>query len=505
MFAENASNFTYVHMHQHLTTDETIDAKHAFERLAEQHRVRILHYHCDNGRLTDKAFVDDVRAAHQTITFCSVGAHHQNGIAKRLIRDITENARTSLLHAENRWPKAIAANLWPQAIKHVVNVRNSLPRPGKTESLLSKFAGTSVEPNLKHFHPFGCPVYVFQAPLQTRNPFPNWGERSRIGIFLCHLPHHASSVPLILSTQTGLVSPQFHCVFDDNFDTVKREQANTSIWTIKAHLQEAKEQAAEVTTQSFLISGPNHQPATSLRPHGRDIPQPLQGLSQLLPDAPGTTEGDQVPDHPVLPMEEPTSPAAAELQDPAPDQVECHQQVSSPIQPPVVIAPTGYSRTGQPIRRPGRFAYAAYHCKHLAQTGIQSVLNFHPFASLQAFALTITQPDGYPDAMPLNVALQQPDRDKFIHAMARELEQHTELKHWKIIHKSQVPWNAKPIPMVWTLQCKRDPAGEIMKWKACLCAGGHRQVFGDTYWTTFSPVVSWTMVWCVFILALLLG
>ena len=30
-------------------------------------------------------------------------------------------------------------------------------------------------------------------------------------------------------------------------------------------------------------------------------------------------------------------------------------------------------------------------------------------------------------------------------------------------------------------------------------------MFGDTYWTTFAPVVSWTMAQCVFILALLLG
>ena len=107
--------------------------------------------------------------------------------------------------------------------------------------------------------------------------------------------------------------------------------------------------------------------------------------------------------------------------------------------------------------------------------------------------------------MPLYVALQQPDRDKFIHAMARELEQHTELKHWKIIHKSQLPQNAKHISMVWTLPRIRDPAGEILKWKAHRCAGGHRQVFGDTYWTTFAPVVSWTTVRCVFTLALLLG
>ena len=143
-------------------------------------------------------------------------------------------------------------------------------------------------------------------------------------------------------------------------------------------------------------------------------------------------------------MEEPTGPVDTELQDPVPGPVEHHQQEPPVNQSPVVIAPTRYTSTGQ-------FAYAAYHCKHLAQTGIQSISNFHPFASLRAFASTIAQPDGYPDAMPLNVALQQPNHDKFIHAMARELEQHTELKHWKIIHKSQVLKNAKPIPMVWTL------------------------------------------------------
>ena len=107
--------------------------------------------------------------------------------------------------------------------------------------------------------------------------------------------------------------------------------------------------------------------------------------------------------------------------------------------------------------------------------------------------------------MPLEVALAQPDHDKFIGAMEKELKQHSKLKHWRIVHKPQVRRNAKPIPMVWTLCRKRDPAGEIVKWKARLCAGGHRQVYGDTYWSTFAPVVSWTTVRCIFVLALLLG
>ena len=39
VFVDHASDFTYIHMHHHLTTDKTIDAKHAFKRFAEQHGV----------------------------------------------------------------------------------------------------------------------------------------------------------------------------------------------------------------------------------------------------------------------------------------------------------------------------------------------------------------------------------------------------------------------------------------------------------------------------------
>ena len=234
---------------------------------------------------------------------------------------------------------------------------------------------------------------------------------------------------------------------------------------------------AEVTTHSLLVSSPKHHPVTSLRLYGRDIPQALHDLSQLLLDAPATTDGDQAQDPPASQMKEPTGPVETEVQDPVQGQVKHHQQESPSNQFPVVIAPMGYTRTGH---QPGLLMQLVTANSLSLQTFSPNwhpvCLDFHPFARLWAFASTIAQPDGYPDAMPLNVALQQPDLDKFIHAMARELEQHTKLKHWKIIHKSQVPKNAIPIPMVWTLQRKQDPAGEILKCKARLCARGHHQV-----------------------------
>ena len=102
----------------------------------------------------------------------------------------------------------------------------------------------------------------------------------------------------------------------------------------------------------------------------------------------------------------------------------------------VNIAPTGHTRTGRQIQPPSCFAYTAYHFCFLAQSCLTSIVDFHPLASLQAFAANISQPDGYPDAMPLHVALAQPDWDKFIASMEEELKQHSELKHWKIIHKT---------------------------------------------------------------------
>ena len=483
VFVDHASDWTYVHPQVRLTTEETLEAKHTFERVAEQYGVRILHYHADNGRFADKAFVDDVHAAQQTITFCGVSAHHQNGIAERRIRDITESARTMLLHAAHRWPKAISANLWPQAIKHAVNCRNALPRNGKDRSPVSMFANTTIEPNVKHYHPFGCPVYVLETPLQNQKSFPKWQERTRVGVFLCHSPHHAASVPLILNTQTGMVSPQFHCVFDDSFDTVKYDTHNPGLWQTKAHFHQIAEVTHDATHTDFLSTRPQrHQHTTpSLQPYGSNIPQALVELPALVHEATAPS--------PVTEPVEPDPPPAPNF--------------------PVNIAPTGQTRTGRAIRAPSRFAQAAYHCCCVAQRLIDgSIADFHPLTLLQMVATSfadIQQPDGYPDYMPLHVALAQPDQEKFIDAMERELLNHAKLKHWRIIHRSQVPRGAKPLPMIWTLRRKRDPAGKIKKWKARLCVGGHRQVYGDTYWTTFAPVVSWTTVRLVFLLAVLLG
>jgi hypothetical protein len=75
IFIDHYSRLKYVHLMTRLTSEETTEEKQAFEHFAEQHGVRILHYHCDNGGFADNAFKNSCSAKGQCLTFCGVNAH----------------------------------------------------------------------------------------------------------------------------------------------------------------------------------------------------------------------------------------------------------------------------------------------------------------------------------------------------------------------------------------------------------------------------------------------
>ena len=53
------------------------------------------------------------------------------------------------------------------------------------------------------------------------------------------------------------------------------------------------------------------------------------------------------------------------------------------------------------------------------------------------------------------------------------------------------------------MKCKRNPLGEITKWNARLCAGGHKSIENVDYWEIYYPVVSWSTVRLILVLALI--
>jgi hypothetical protein len=102
VFVDHFSRMSYVHLQESLTSADTVEAKEAFEAFARNMGVRIQHYHADNDRFADNGFMNAVKKQQQTISFCGVNGHFQNGIAEKRIRDLQEQAHTMLLHAKSR-------------------------------------------------------------------------------------------------------------------------------------------------------------------------------------------------------------------------------------------------------------------------------------------------------------------------------------------------------------------------------------------------------------------
>ncbi len=189
--------------------------------------ITALSCHTNNGVFTAAAFRDELAKMEQGLTLSGVGAHHQNAVAERAIGSVVSIARTMMLHAKLRWPKAVSTKLWPMAMKHAQHLLNHVPNQNNMcpmDIILKMVVPRHV---LQHTHVWGAPVFVLDPRLQDGHKIPKFDPRSRQGLNLGWSPKHASTVPLVLNLTTGKVSPQFHVVFDDWFSTVSSKPDGT--------------------------------------------------------------------------------------------------------------------------------------------------------------------------------------------------------------------------------------------------------------------------------------
>ena len=69
-------------------------------------------------------------------------------------------------------------------------------------------------------HVWGFPVFVLKPNGQNYQKLPKWNQQARMGQFLGFSDEHYSLVENVSNLSTGYISPQFHLVFDDLFETV---------------------------------------------------------------------------------------------------------------------------------------------------------------------------------------------------------------------------------------------------------------------------------------------
>ena len=111
--------------------------------------------------------------------------------------------------------------LWSFAVKHAAWIYNRCPN--KSTGLTPLELLTKMKANHKDLlrtHIWGCPMFVLDPKLQDGRKIPKWNRCSRQGQFLGFSDEHSSLVANVRNLTTGYVSPQYHVVFDDLFQTV---------------------------------------------------------------------------------------------------------------------------------------------------------------------------------------------------------------------------------------------------------------------------------------------
>ena len=111
--------------------------------------------------------------------------------------------------------------LWSFSVKHAVWLHNHFPNylSGITPLEL-RTSNKADHRNLIISHVWVCPVFVLDPKLQNDQKIPKWNRRSILGQFIGFLEHHSSLIASILHINTGQISPQYHVVFDELFETV---------------------------------------------------------------------------------------------------------------------------------------------------------------------------------------------------------------------------------------------------------------------------------------------
>ena len=554
IFVDASTGFVHVELQSFLSASETVEAVRKFEAIAKDSGIIVSEYVTDNGSaFTSAAFQKHLFDQGQVSRFAGAGSHHQNGVAERCIRTIMAMARTMLLHMAISWNEMADPSLWSLAVKHAVWLYNHLPNVHSGLSPIDLWSKTRFPLRKLHdLHVFGSPVYVLNKRLSDGKTIGRWEARSQRYVHLGFSDKHATNVPLVLNPKTGAISAQWNVVFDDSFSTVTTAEHdlpnfNDSEWselfgTTTAHfpLEHDVDDVAHLEEQS----APHPAPTPAMRrteEHANTIPSlplwpapPLSGwppLSSIADLSPLPPKSAPLPVPPVSsqPFQEEsqgmnTKPEPSLVSAPAPSSPATPSP--NPVAPPAQApdsASTKSSRMNTELRRLGSYntegkQEATRRAKRerkpnkpltyetLGGLAFDRNLTPHQFQLLYASLPAHHHQHIYaaskkkdPDTLSYDEAMADTENlDKWNEAASKEITQLEDKGCWEECLKSEA--TSPIIPCTWVFRVKRNPAGEIVKFKGRICLRGDLM---DDDQESFAPVCQWSTVRYLLVVALI--
>ena len=551
LFCDAASHYIHVEHQVTLNSSDTINAKTSFERTLLEMGVSVDGYHTDNGVFKSHAFTRELAQNYQKIRFSGVGAKWQNGVAENAIKIVVSKARTMMIHAQLMWPEAKDESLWPLAVSHAAYLYNHTPNEHSGVAPIEVMSGSVNDGRaLMNAKPWGCPAYVLEPKLTSAGgKIPKWKPRSRRGQYVGISPVHAETVSLIRNLNTGYISPQFHIVFDDKFETVYADEDEPPpAWDDMCIFQrfetvfdenvtppplaeewltpeEAAQQRAKRQIQRNKFRPSKPEPDPDFEPATRR--PPADPPPTVVPRSPPS------PEPPPKPREQPPQtreqPTASNLK---------NWDRKPPLNSPKVVERRYPARQRQPTvkeyepawkgksyQKPNR--HFAMLAAALAMTNVVNTtpptahmlqaqaIGFDPHTGIQectrpdslASALAIDMPrimkakkSKDPDLPSLRESLTGPHAEEFWKAMDKEIASLEGKGTWEVVDRKDVPANVKVIPGTWCQRIKRHPDGRLNKFKSRWCFRGDLE--RATYeGNPYSPLVGWPTIRASLLLA----
>ena len=564
LFVDAATNRLHAEHQVTLSANETISAKTRYERLAHTYGINIQSYHTDNGVFKSQAFLKAVADQKQTIRFSGVSAKWQNGAAEGAVRIVVSRARTMMVHAALHWPEAHDYELWPMAVDYAIHLYNHTPQPASGLSPNELFSGTKSDYQaLKNSHTWGCPVYVLDPKIADGHKLPKWRPRARRAQFMGVSPLHAETVHVVRNLNTGFLSPQYHVVFDDWFETTYAdEDTPPSVWAEMQIYQRYKveldhEDIVPALKDEWLTAEELHErrslPPSNIEPRdGRITSQEANPIESTNRDRTPTTltlpesqkpwpfaptpHSIKLTEHPSLPREALDASPVASVPRENPSPKPLPRETSLPVrrsgrqhQQKQMYVPEDGTTTH--VNIPGRsrptmsFARAismllaasasAPHCHiHYANSlgtdpDTEYVDSIYPGIMQDPSAVLsfAHKAKAYnPDLPSTREALTGPNSEEFWAAMDKEIASLEDMETWKVVPRDQLPHNASVIPGTWAMRIKRRPDGSLSKFKARFCVRGDMMQQGLHFSdSSYSPVVGWPTIRSTLVMAASLG
>ena len=401
------------------------------------------------------------------------------------------------------------------AVKHACFLFNHVPHHTTGLSPTDIFTKTRwPQRKFMDLHVWGCPVYVLEKSLQDGKKIPKWRPRSRRSIYMGTSELHASSVPLVLNTATGAITPQFHVVFDDWFATVSATSKDLPNFSSKEWIKlfgdsvyqyiTDENQEEEITNhddlRSELENNIKHDVISSTRdklfpstPLDVDQPaeEPKQNNTKIL------DKKDEEKKLSVPREEQPSEKMSVE--DSVPESISKSQEkpdktpepVKSPAEPEISKRKTR-SETQRPSRvrkEVKRFTYDSLGTGY-KDDGRSYLLEIEDISEESQFYIMVaTGKEANPDLLSYEEAMSSKEKLEWIAAATTEIRILEKFDCWEEIPISEA--TEKVLPGTWVFKIKRCPDGTFKKFKARYCIRGDLQ---EGEFDTYAPVVHFSSV-----------